>query len=84
MEAILYICHGSRVKEASEQAVSFIEKCMKINGFKGIQEYSFLELSDPSIEEGFQKCVEKGASTIYIIPVLLLTAAHAKKIFQKY
>lgn len=79
MEAVLYICHGSRVKEASDQAISFIEKCMKINGFKGIQEYSFLELADPSIEEGFRKCVEKGASTIYIVPVLLLTAAHAKK-----
>ena len=29
MEAILYICHGSRVREASEQAVSFIHQVMK-------------------------------------------------------
>jgi sirohydrochlorin ferrochelatase len=79
MEAVLYICHGSRVQEASAQAISFVKKCMKTNGFQGIQEYSFLELSEPSIEEGFQKCVEKGATIIHVIPVLLLTAAHAKK-----
>lgn len=52
---------------------------MESNEFKGIQEYSFLELSEPSIEEGFRNCIEKGATTVYIIPVLLLTAAHAKK-----
>ncbi|HEO8420128.1 sirohydrochlorin chelatase [Niallia sp. FSL W8-0635] len=79
MEAVLYICHGSRVQEASAQAISFVKKCMETNGFQGIQEYSFLELSEPSIEEGFRNCVEKGATIIHIIPVLLLTAAHAKK-----
>lgn len=52
---------------------------MESNEFKGIQEYSFLELSEPSIEEGFRNCIEKGATIVHIIPVLLLTAAHAKK-----
>ncbi|KAB7668862.1 sirohydrochlorin chelatase [Bacillus sp. B1-b2] len=79
MEAILYVCHGSRIVEASNQAIAFIKKLMQINEFEGIQEYSFLELSEPSIEEGFRKCVEQGATTIHVLPVLLLTAAHAKK-----
>lgn len=79
MEAVLYICHGSRVQEASAQAISFVKKCMETSGFQGIQEYSFLELSEPSIEEGFRNCIEKGATIIHVIPVLLLTAAHAKK-----
>lgn len=77
MEAVLYICHGSRVKEASDQAITFIKECMKESNYP-IQEYSFLELSEPSIEEGFKACVAKGATTIYAVPVLLLTAAHAK------
>lgn len=77
MEAVLYICHGSRVKEASDQAITFIKECMKESSYP-IQEYSFLELSEPSIEEGFKACVAKGATTIYAVPVLLLTAAHAK------
>jgi len=79
MEAILYVCHGSRVREASNQAITFVKKFMEINRFQGIQEYSFLELSEPSIEEGFQRCVEQGATVIHVLPILLLTAAHAKK-----
>lgn len=77
MKAVLYICHGSRVKEASDQAISFVKECMKENDYP-IQEYCFLELSEPSIEEGFKTCVAKGATTIIAVPVLLLTAAHAK------
>ena len=28
MKAILYICHGSRLKEAKEEAITFITSCM--------------------------------------------------------
>lgn len=77
MEAILYICHGSRVKTAREQAITFITKCME-RSLAPINEYCFLELAAPSIEEAFNTCVQKGATKIIAIPVLLLTAAHAK------
>ena len=78
MNAILYICHGSRVKEASEQALSFVKKVMKKVEVP-IQEIAFLELSEPTISQGFARCVEQGATKIVVIPILLLTAAHAKK-----
>lgn len=78
MEAILYVCHGSRSREGCEQAVSFIKKCMK-NNTAEIQEYGFLELASPSIEEAFERCISRGASEIKVIPLLLLTAGHAKK-----
>jgi sirohydrochlorin ferrochelatase len=82
MEAILYICHGSRVREASEQAVSFIYQVMeKVKA--PIQEIGFLELSEPTIAESFERCVKKGATTIIAIPILLLTAAHAKEDIPK-
>jgi sirohydrochlorin ferrochelatase len=77
MEAILYICHGSRVKEATAQAVDFIQTCMK-NQSNIIQEYCFLELANPTIEDAYAACVKRGATKIIAIPVLLLTAAHAK------
>ncbi|MCP8968671.1 sirohydrochlorin chelatase [Ectobacillus ponti] len=78
MQAVLYICHGSRVKEAGEQARFFAERCMeKVDA--PIQEVCFLELTEPSIEEGFRRCVERGATTVAAVPVLLLTAAHAKE-----
>jgi sirohydrochlorin ferrochelatase len=93
MEAVLYICHGSRVAKASEEARFFIEKCMEsLSGQISYQECCFLELAEPSIEEAFTRCVEKGATKISALPILLLTAGHAKsdipdellKMKQKY
>lgn len=78
MNAVIYICHGSRVPAAREQAIAFIERCM-YQSIAPIQEYCFLELAAPTIEAAFKSCINKGARTIAVVPVLLLTAAHAKK-----
>ena len=78
MKAVLYICHGSRIREANEQAISFIQQIMKRVDMP-IQEISFLELAEPTIAGGFESCIRKGATEIIAIPILLLTAAHAKK-----
>ncbi|MEW4286918.1 sirohydrochlorin chelatase [Rossellomorea marisflavi] len=77
-KAVLYVCHGSRVKEARDEAVDFITSC-KVHVDAEIQEISFLELAEPSIQEGFAACVERGATHIAVVPLLLLTAVHAKK-----
>jgi sirohydrochlorin ferrochelatase len=78
MKAVLYICHGSRIKEAQQEAIAFIEACRQDNPHV-IQEYGFLELAEPAIETAFKKCVEKGAKQIIAIPVLLLAAGHVKE-----
>jgi sirohydrochlorin ferrochelatase len=44
-----------------------------------IQELSFLELADPNIETGFNRCVGRGATEIEIIPLFLLEADHINK-----
>ncbi|MCM3160437.1 sirohydrochlorin chelatase [Metabacillus litoralis] len=76
-QAVLYVCHGSRVPKAREEAIEFISKVKpRINA--QVQEVCFLELAEPSIEEGFKNCVSQGATDIAVIPLLLLTAAHAK------
>ncbi|MGI8315596.1 sirohydrochlorin chelatase [Halobacillus mangrovi] len=77
MEAVLYVGHGSRMKEAADEAIHFIMKAMKLVDTP-IQEYCFLELSKSDIKEGVNKCVQRGATSIAVVPVLLLTAAHAK------
>ncbi|PER27493.1 cobalamin biosynthesis protein CbiX [Bacillus cereus] len=78
MKAVLYICHGSRLKAAKEEAVAFITSCMS-RVEANIQEVCFLELASPSIEEGFRTCVKRGATEIVAIPVFLLAAGHVKK-----
>jgi sirohydrochlorin ferrochelatase len=77
MQAILYVCHGSRIKEACDQAISFVERCQKQISAP-IQEICFIELTEPNIAKGIETCVNKGATKIAVIPVLLLTANHAK------
>ncbi|MDV6377828.1 sirohydrochlorin chelatase [Sporosarcina sp. GW1-11] len=76
MRAILYICHGSRVKKGQQAALAFIEKTMETNAAP-IQEACFLELAEPSIAEGVTRCIERGATEIVAIPFLLLRAGHA-------
>ena len=76
MRAILYICHGSRVKKGQQAALAFIEKTMETE-VAPIQEACFLELADPSIAVGVARCIERGATEIIAIPFLLLRAGHA-------
>lgn len=77
MRAVLYICHGSRVKAGQLAALNFIEQTKEHVGVP-IQEACFLELAEPTIEQGIKRCMEQGATKIVAIPFLLLTAGHAK------
>ncbi|KRG09466.1 sirohydrochlorin chelatase [Lederbergia galactosidilytica] len=78
MQAVLYISHGSRSQEGVQEAIKFIDQCRKKVNLK-IQEICFLELVSPSIAEGISRCVKRGATHIAVVPILLLTAVHAKK-----
>ncbi|OLS40400.1 sirohydrochlorin chelatase [Bacillus sp. MRMR6] len=78
MRAILYIGHGTRSKKGAEEAKAFIHKVMERVAVP-IQEISFLELTDPLIEEGFRRCVEQGATEINVVPLFLLAAGHIKQ-----
>lgn len=75
MQAVLYVAHGSRVKEGVDEALAFIEQVMPhVNA--PIQQTSFLELAEPTIMQGVAACVEQGATEIAVAPILLLTANH--------
>ncbi|MBO1578329.1 MULTISPECIES: sirohydrochlorin chelatase [Bacillus] len=78
MKAVLYICHGSRLKEAKEEAIGFVSSCMN-RVSAPIQELCFLELAQPVISEGFVNCVRRGATEIVVVPVFLLAAGHVKE-----
>lgn len=78
MQAVLYVCHGTRDGEGKAQVAEFMELSMpKIS--VPIQEYSFLELAKPAIEDGILRCIERGATKIAVQPLLLFSAGHAKR-----
>lgn len=75
MIGVLYVSHGSRIKEATDEAISFIESVKKRIDIP-LQEICFLELAQPDIQQGVKKLIDNGATEISVIPVLLLSAGH--------
>lgn len=78
MKAILYIGHGTRSKKGAVEAIAFVQRVIDQIDIP-IQEVSFLELTAPSIAEGFARCVERGAKEIAVVPLFLLAAGHIKQ-----
>ncbi|WKB34630.1 sirohydrochlorin chelatase [Terrilactibacillus sp. S3-3] len=78
MLGVLYVGHGSRMKEGVLQVNQFLDACMADTDVP-IQHMCYLEIARPTIEEGIDRCVRDGANVILIQPVLLLSAGHAKR-----
>ncbi|XJZ28661.1 sirohydrochlorin chelatase [Bacillota bacterium Lsc_1132] len=78
MKAILFVGHGSKDHEGNDQVRQFIES-MSIKWDDNIHvQTSFLEFENPTINQGIDVCVEKGADHIVVIPIMLLQAGHSK------
>lgn len=78
MKAILLVGHGSRDPEGNEQVRQTIEELKPQLDPSLLVETCFLEFEQPTIEQGIDTCVEKGATSIYVIPLMLLAAGHSK------
>ncbi len=77
MEAVLYVSHGSRIAAARHEAARFVEQCRRAIDIP-IQELCFVELAEPDIVTGVDRCVAQGATRVIVVPLLLLSAGHAK------
>jgi sirohydrochlorin ferrochelatase len=82
MNALLFICHGTRLHQGRTEAEDFVKQCMTSVEVP-IKEICFLELAEPTISQGFETCVNKGATSISVVPVFLLAANHVKKDIPK-
>lgn len=78
MQSVLYVSHGSRVPEATAEAMACI-RAVKEEVAVPLQKICFLELADPSVEQAIETLINQGASSIVIVPVLLLAAGHYYK-----
>jgi sirohydrochlorin ferrochelatase len=75
MEAVLYVSHGSRRKEATDEALHFLQTVQHQIDVP-LYEICFLELAEPDVLEGIERLAERGANKIAVLPVLLLSAGH--------
>ena len=77
MQALLLIAHGSR-REASNQEVRELAERLAGIGIDevGLVVPAFLELAEPGILEGVDRCVAGGASSIRAVPYFLAAGRH--------
>ncbi len=75
--AILIAGHGSRDTEGTQEFHRLVH-AMTHQYPSRIVECGFLEFAQPIIQAGVDRCVERGASVIAVLPGMLMAAGHAK------
>lgn len=78
MQAVLFVGHGSRDPEGNKQVRQFIENMSSSLDNSLLIETCFLEFERPTMSQGIDTCVEKGAEHVILIPIMLLPAGHSK------
>jgi sirohydrochlorin ferrochelatase len=76
--AILLIAHGSREPGANADLVQLASR-LAAAGTHQIVEACFLELNDPDIPAGGQRCVARGAMRVLMIPYFLSAGVHLRR-----
>ena len=75
MKAVFLISHGSRYAKTKEE-VRTLAQILRQKSDAEIFEYAFLELEKPSIPEGIDVCVGKGAANIVVLLNFLNSGQH--------
>ena len=73
--AVLLIAHGSRHPAANEDLVGLAAR-LAGEGTYPIVEPSFLELAEPGIGAGGDRCVARGAGRVLLVPYFLSAGVH--------
>lgn len=74
-KAVLLISHGSRFAKTKEEVSLLVGKLATLSKVD-IFEYAFLELETPSIPDGIDLCVTKGATQVIILLNFLNSGRH--------
>lgn len=75
--ALLLIAHGSRQSDANAD-LHHVAEVLRGEGWATVVA-SFLELAEPSIEEGGRRCVAAGSTTVVMVPYFLSAGVHVKR-----
>ena len=75
--ALLLIAHGSRRPEANAD-LEFVAASLRERGTYDIVVPSYLELAEPDIATGGERCVEQGATRVTMVPYFLSAGVHVR------
>ena len=73
--AVLLIAHGSRHAAANDDLHRLAARFAELGRYP-IVEPSFLELADPDIQAGGDRCVARGATRVLMVPYFLSAGVH--------
>ena len=76
--ALLLIAHGSREENANTDLYYLVEQLRKAGRY-AIVEASFLELVEPDIGQGGERCVLLGAERVILLPYFLSAGVHVTR-----
>jgi sirohydrochlorin ferrochelatase len=79
MRAILLIDHGSRRAEANALLNEVVDRVKARIGEGAIVEPAHMEIAEPTIAQGFARCVQQGASIIVAHPFMLAPGRHVQE-----
>lgn len=78
-DAILLIDHGSRRRRANALLEEVAARVRQELGDGSIVESAHMEIAEPTIEQGFARCVEQGATRIIVHPFMLAPGRHVSE-----
>jgi sirohydrochlorin ferrochelatase len=76
--AILLIAHGSRQEAANRDLAELVTR-LEATGQYPIVEGCFLELAQPDVPSGGDRCVVRGAARVLLIPYFLSAGIHLER-----
>ncbi len=77
--AVLLVDHGSRRASAHEElmyAGNALAVSLRERGVASVVEIAHMEIAKPTIAEGVERCVDRGATHIRVIPCFLSRGRH--------
>lgn len=76
--ALLLIAHGSRQEEANADLYHAVAE-LRRTGRYAIVEAAFLELAEPGILAGAERCLVQGAQRVILLPYFLSAGVHVRR-----
>ena len=72
---VIIVDHGSRRRESNEMLLDVVALFERLSDWT-IVEPAHMEIAEPSIAAAFDRCVERGATTVVVHPYFLLPGKH--------
>jgi sirohydrochlorin ferrochelatase len=77
MKSLLLVAHGSRRAESNHEIARLAARLAdQAAGEFEVVEHAFLELADPLIPDGIERCIARGATSVNVVPYFLARGTH--------